>query len=216
MLVEAMKRSLLPVAAFALLVGGCGGSSDTAVPVVAAISPAVAAEGEEVILYGSGFDHGAAPTVTFDGIDFVNVVSYTGNRVHVLIPVGAVSGELRVQAGVSVSDPISYSVGTRTPVTEAEPNEDNATATAATTNRVCNGSLSATTDVDTYSFTFLAGTHYRLKVDPVLTGVTVSVNGAAVALDSNGQVDVSSSSATEHISLTGATGSYTLTLTAID
>ena len=211
-----MKWFLALCVASLVLAGGCGGSDGVAQPIVAAIAPAVAANGEEIIIYGSGFDHGDLPTVTFDGLDFVNVVSYTDTRVHVQIPTGVGSGELRVQAGIGLSDPYSFTVGTRVTVPEAEPNEVDGTATAATTNRVVTGSLSASTDVDTFSFTNLAGTHYRLQVSPSLTGLTVKINDSAVTLDGNGQLDVSSNSGTEYISLTGATGSYTVTLTAID
>ncbi|MBS1709638.1 MAG: hypothetical protein JSS65_13075 [Armatimonadetes bacterium] len=210
--------SLVVILTGLLLATGCGGGAPADQPIVASISPSVAAAGEEIILYGAGFDHGEVPTVSFDGLDFVHVVSYTNNRIHVVIPAGSVSGSLYVAAGIGQSDPFPFTVGTRVTVPEVEPNDaaDGSDATAATTNRVVTGKLKDTSDVDTFTFTGLAGTHYRLKLSPNLPNGVLKVNGSVVFLDSNAEADLSANSAKETLTLSNSTGDYTITLTAID
>lgn len=98
-------------------------------------------------------------------------------------------------------------------VTEREPNDDTAggNATPAGDNRTASGTLSNPLDKDHFTFDCVQNKTMRVKVDPPIVD-TVYVNGTAVFLDAMGEGVFKASTDRILVGLTGATGTYTITL----
>jgi len=219
MRISLFRKFIVLVAAASVLAcfGGAGDDEDF-LPQITALNHCKAPVGDQLIIDGGNFRSAQGLGQVEISGKSCPIVSWTSNRIVCTVPAGATSGSLVVRNdGLDAVTFPDFVVGTRTPVTEVEPNDDinGANATSVEGNEEGTGVLGGVFDKDHFHFHCIFNlAEYTIKVTPRVVD-TVYVNGIGFPLDVNGECALTEPRAVNRrllVGITDGSGAYSISV----